>query len=230
MARRDDRWSLDHDWYPGGVPGNVEVGPDVFLDSAYGFTAFLSDRDPGLTIGEASGAYDRATFVVGPQGRVSIGGYTVVNGTYVVCERRVTIGAHGLLSWGTVITDVALDAPASLAERRAALAAAAQHPERHLVPPGEPRPTVLEDNVWVGFGSVVGPGVTVGRGAIVGSKTVVRDDVPAYAVVVGDPARVVRALDPTDTAEARRAAFAEYVRPTAHGNVRQSGADRPQDR
>ena len=226
MGRREDTWSLDYDWYPDGIPGNVEVGPDVFLDSAYGFAPFLSDEDPGLTVDEASGAYDRATFVVGRGGRVTIGGYTVVNGTYIVCEERVTIGAHGLLSWGTVITDVALDAPAPLAERRAALAAAAHHPARHLVPPGEPRPTVLEDNVWVGFGSVVGPGVTVGRGAIIGSKTVVREDVPAYAVVVGDPARIVRTLDATDTAEARRAAFAEYVRPTAHGNRRFSGADR----
>ena len=225
MGRREDTWPLDHDWYPGGVPGNVAVGDDVYLDSAYGFAPFLSDRDPGLVLGEATGAYDRATFVVGPRGRVTVGGYTVVNGTYIVCEARVDIGAHGLLSWGTVITDVALDAPAPLAERRAALAAAARHPDRHLVPPGAPRPTVLADNVWVGFGSVVGPGVTVGRGAIVGSKTVVREDVPAYAVVVGDPARVVRVLDADDTPGARRAAFAEYVRPTAHGNVRQSGAD-----
>ena len=226
MGRRHDSRPLDHDWYPGGVPGNVVVGPDVYLDSAYGFAPFLSDQDPGLTIGQASGAYDRATFVVGAGGRVSVGAYTVVNGTYVVCERRVDIGAHGLLSWGTVITDVALDAPATLGQRRDALAAAARHPERHLAPPGAPRPTVLEDNVWVGFESVVGPGVTVRRGAIVGSKTVVRSDVPAYAVVVGNPARVVRVLDADDTAEARRAAFAEYVRPTAHGNVRQSGADR----
>ena len=226
MGRRQDARPLDHDWYPGGVPGNVVVGPDVYLDSAYGFAPFLSDRDPGLTIGPASGAYDRATFVVGAGGRVTVGAYTVVNGTYVVCQERVDIGAHGLLSWGTVITDVALDAPASLAARRAALAAAARHPERHLVPPGAARPTVLEDNVWVGFESVVGPGVHVGRGAIVGSKTVVRDDVPPYAVVVGNPARVVRTLDADDTPEARRAAFDEYVRPTAHGNVRQSGADR----
>ena len=226
MAARSDTRPIDDDWYPGGVPGNVVVGPDVYLDSAYGFAPFLSDRDPALTIGEATGAYDRATFVVGPRGRVTVGGWTVVNGTYVVCESRVDIGAHGLLSWGTVITDVALDAPASLAARRAALAAASAHPDRHLVPPGAARPTVLADNVWVGFGSVVGPGVAVGRGAIIGSKTVVREDVPAYAVVVGDPARIVRQLDPTDTPAARRAAFGEYVRPTAHGNVRHSGADR----
>ena len=227
MSRRRDTRTIDYDWYPGGVPGNVVVGEDVYLDSAYGFAPFLSDREQGLGLGEATGAYDRATFVVGPRGRVTIGGYTVVNGTYVGCQERVDIGAHGLLSWGTVITDVALDGPASLADRRASVAAAARHPARHLVPPGTPRPTVLEDNVWVGFGSVVGPGVHVGRGAIIGSKTVVRVDVPAYAVVVGDPARVVRTLDADDTPEARRAAFAEYVRATAHGNVRQSGADRP---
>nr|MBA4158314.1 hypothetical protein [Gemmatimonadota bacterium] len=56
------------------------------------------------------------------------------------------------------------------------------------------------------------PGVTLGQGCIVGSKTVVAADVPPYAIVVGDPARVVRILDPDDTEEARRQAFEEYTR------------------
>jgi len=66
--------------------------------------------------------------------------------------------------------------------------------------------------VWVGFDSVILPGVTLGRGAVVGCKTVIAEDVPAYAVVVGDPARIVRRLDPDDTEKARAQAIREYTR------------------
>jgi acetyltransferase-like isoleucine patch superfamily enzyme len=70
----------------------------------------------------------------------------------------------------------------------------------------------LEDNVWLGFDSVVLPGVTLGRGAIVGCKTIVTGDVAPYDVVVGDPMRVVRRLDPDDTREARERALLDCSR------------------
>ena len=41
---------LEHDWYPRGIPGNVALGEDVYLDSAYGFAAFHSERDPGASM------------------------------------------------------------------------------------------------------------------------------------------------------------------------------------
>lgn len=53
-------------------------------------------------------------------------------------------------------------------------------------------PVVIEDDADVGTGAVLLPGVTVGRGAIVGAGAVVTEDVPAYAVVAGVPARLIR--------------------------------------
>jgi acetyltransferase-like isoleucine patch superfamily enzyme len=53
-------------------------------------------------------------------------------------------------------------------------------------------PVVIEDHGDVGVGAVVLPGVTIGRGAQVGAGAVVAADVPAFAVVAGVPARLVR--------------------------------------
>lgn len=53
-------------------------------------------------------------------------------------------------------------------------------------------PVVIEDDVDLGVGSVVLPGVRIGRGAQIGAAALVSRDVPAYAVAAGVPARVLR--------------------------------------
>ena len=208
----DPPFELEYDWYGRGLPSNLRIGRDVYIDSAYGFAPFRSQRTPGLVLGDASGAYDRATFVVGPRGTVSVGEYTVLNGTYIVANERVTIGSHCLLAWGSVLTDTWIGVTASPEARRVLLRAVAGDPGRHLGAVETPRPVTLEDNVWIGFDSVVLPGVTIGRGAIVGCKTLVTADVAPYEVVVGDPMRVVRRLDPDDTPEARERALREHLK------------------
>ncbi len=207
------RRQLEYDWYAGGIPSNVRFGAGVYVDTSYGFAAFHSEREVGLALGDAAGAYDRTTFVVGPEGRVNVGAYTVLNGTYIVCNARIEIGGHCLIAWGSVLTDTWAGAAAlPVALRREVLRACAADPARRLPAFAEPRAVVLEDNVWVGFDAVVLPGVRLGRGSVVGCKTVVAEDVPPYAVVVGSPARVVRRLDPDDTEEERRRALREYAR------------------
>lgn len=52
------------------------------------------------------------------------------------------------------------------------------------------RPVIIGSNVWIGGGAIVLPGVTIGDDAIVGAGSVVTRDVPAGAVVVGNPARM----------------------------------------
>jgi maltose O-acetyltransferase len=203
---------LDHDWYAGAIPANVALGRDVYLDTAYGFASFGSEQEPGLALGDACGAYDRTTFVVGPRGRITVGAYTCLNGTYLHCNERITIGAHCLLAWGVVLTDSWLMPATPLRARQTALRAVAADPLRRMPSASAPRPITLEDTVWVGFDAVILPGVTLGRGCVVGCTSIVAADVPPYALVVGNPARIVRYLEPDDTDAARAAALREYAR------------------
>ena len=52
--------------------------------------------------------------------------------------------------------------------------------------------TVVGNDVWLGYQALVLPGVTIGHGAVVAAASVVASDVPPYAIVAGNPARVVR--------------------------------------
>jgi acetyltransferase-like isoleucine patch superfamily enzyme len=66
---------------------------------------------------------------------------------------------------------------------------------------GHPRskgPTRIGNDVWIGFGATILSGVIVGDGAIIGARAVVTADVSPYAVVAGNPARVIRHRFPPD--------------------------------
>ena len=56
------------------------------------------------------------------------------------------------------------------------------------------KPIVIEDNVWIGGGAILLPGVTIGRNAVVGAGAVVSRSVPANMVVAGNPASVIRKI------------------------------------
>lgn len=58
------------------------------------------------------------------------------------------------------------------------------------------RPIAIGDNVWLGGGVIVCPGVTIGENTVVGAGAVVARDLPKNVVAVGNPARVVRPLTP----------------------------------
>jgi virginiamycin A acetyltransferase len=64
--------------------------------------------------------------------------------------------------------------------------------ERPSLPQGPGPDTVLGHDIWLGQGARVLPGARIGNGVIVGAGAVVAGDIPAYSVVVGNPARVVR--------------------------------------
>ena len=53
-------------------------------------------------------------------------------------------------------------------------------------------PVTLGNDVWIGHGAVVLPGVSLGSGAAVGAGSIVTKDVPPFAIVVGNPGRVLR--------------------------------------
>lgn len=54
---------------------------------------------------------------------------------------------------------------------------------------------IIKDKVWIGFGVTILKGVTIGEGAVVAARSVVTKDVPAYTVVGGNPAVVIKKIE-----------------------------------
>ena len=59
-------------------------------------------------------------------------------------------------------------------------------------------PVTIGNNVWIGAGSVILPGVTIGENSVIGAGSVVTKDIPANVVAVGNPCRVMREIGPQD--------------------------------
>lgn len=58
------------------------------------------------------------------------------------------------------------------------------------------RRIVIEDKVWIGINSTILPGVRIGHGAIIGAQSVVTHDVPPMTIVAGNPARIIKKIEP----------------------------------
>lgn len=56
----------------------------------------------------------------------------------------------------------------------------------------------IEDNVWIGAGAVIVPGVTIGENSVIGAGSIVTKDIPTNTVAVGNPCRVVREINEHD--------------------------------
>ena len=115
---------------------------------------------------------------------------------------NIAIGAGTFVNYDCVMLDVApirIGAACQLATRVQLLTAT------HPIDP-EPRregwesaaSITIGDNVWLGGGAIVCPGVTIGDDTVVGAGAVLTRDLPAGVVVAGVPARVLRAIGPED--------------------------------
>jgi acetyltransferase-like isoleucine patch superfamily enzyme len=189
--------TLPWDWHPGRVPENVAVHPEAYLETTYSFQLFRSAAADAVRIGRGSSIYLGVMFDVGTQGRVSIGDYTLINGARIICDAEVSIGDYCLISWNTVFMDTHR-LPTAVADRRKELTATATREPRRVESITTARPIRIGRNVWIGFDACVLPGVNIGEGSVIGARSVVIEDVPPYSVAVGNPARVIRRLDPTE--------------------------------
>lgn len=115
---------------------------------------------------------------------------------------NVRIGAGTFVNYDCVLLDVApitIGADCQLATRVQLLTAT--HPVDPVVRRAgweSGAPIELGDNVWLGGGAIVLPGVTIGGDTVVGAGAVVTRDLPPGVVAVGSPARVVREISEAD--------------------------------
>lgn len=113
-------------------------------------------------------------------------------GTYL------SIGAHSFVNYGAVFLDTA---PITVG-RHAQIGPNVQlltpthelDAERRRAGWEKGVPITIGDNVWLGGGAIVCPGVTIGSNTVVGAGSVVTKDLPGGVLAVGNPARVVREL------------------------------------
>ena len=126
-----------------------------------------------------------------------IGDRVMINGSTFYCTTGITIGSDVLMSWGCTIADSNMHSIVS-ADRVKELATAKQEYDNHTIGdnPGVPTiksaPIVIKDKVWIGFNSIIMKGITIGEGAVIAAGSVVTKDIPDYAVVGGNPAKVIK--------------------------------------
>ena len=131
-------------------------------------------------------------------GVISVGDWCYIGaGARIWSDTAIRIGHRVMISHNVNIFDNlthSLDATARHSQFRQI--ATAGHP-RSIDLGG--RPVHIDDDAWIAAGAIVLRGVTIGRGAIVGAGAVVTRDVPAGAIVAGNPARIVRTLSAAES-------------------------------
>jgi maltose O-acetyltransferase len=111
---------------------------------------------------------------------------------------NITLGDNVFMNFNCVILDVV---PVTIGDRVQVASAVQLLAADHPLDPVERAsgrefgsPITIEDDVWLGGGAIVCPGVTIGARAVLGAGSVVTKDIPPGVVAVGNPCRVLREL------------------------------------
>jgi len=120
-----------------------------------------------------------------------------MNGARIICDSEVTMGDYCLISWNVVFMDT-YRVPLTPEKRRRELELVPTRSLRVAMADVPARPIRIASNVWIGFDVCVLPGVSIGEGSVIGARSVVAEDVPPFTVAAGNPARVIRTLDPSE--------------------------------
>jgi len=168
---------------------NVKLMPSARIRNILGKTENISIGAHSIIQGEL------LLFAHG--GKISIGDWSYIGeGSRIWSASEISIGHRVLISHNVNILDN-LTHPISARERHEQFRAIALSGHPHDISLNE-KSVCLHDDVWVGAGAHILKGVTVGEGAIIGAGSVVTKDVPAWTIVAGNPAKVIRELGPDE--------------------------------
>jgi acetyltransferase-like isoleucine patch superfamily enzyme len=133
----------------------------------------------------------RFTVHAEPGGRIDVGDYVIVlPGSRFSSAVSIRIGNNCMFATNSYVTDADWH---DVYDRTSA--------------PGACAEVVLEDNVWIGDSAIVCKGVRIGKNSVIGAGAVVASDIPPDSIAVGNPARVIKQLDPDRSLVTRESLF-----------------------
>jgi len=125
-------------------------------------------------------------------GRIRIGDYCLIcPGVRVGSAHEITVGHNCMIASNAYITDCDW------------------HDTYNRITMGRTGPVAIHNNVWIADSAIICKGVTIGENSIIGAGAVVVDSIPANCVAAGNPARVVKQLDPKEAFTTRAQFFAD---------------------
>jgi acetyltransferase-like isoleucine patch superfamily enzyme len=127
------------------------------------------------------------------EGRISIGSYALLcPGVRISAATAIVIGESCMLAQGVFLTDADWHGVYDRSE-----------------PIGRTIPLSIGDNVWIGDSAIVCKGVRIGENSIIGAGSVVSRDIPANTIAAGNPAMVLKDLEPGRSIKTRAQWFAD---------------------
>ncbi len=166
-------------------PGKIRIGDNVVIDDNCLLDA-KGDANQGIRIG--SGVFvGRNTILSCKNGDIELADRANLGfNCEVFSASRVTIGADTLLAAYCYVVGGDHD----LSDTSKPILAGAR----------SSKGVVIGEGVWMGSGAKILDGVTIGANAVIGAQAVVRDEVPAYAIAAGVPARIIGTRAPAPVA------------------------------
>ena len=123
-------------------------------------------------------------------GQIHIGDYCLLGpGVRISSASDIRIGDNCMIASGAYVTD------------------SDWHDVYNRIEFGKTDPIDIADNVWIGDSAIVCKGVDIGENSVVGAGAVVSNSIPANCIAAGNPARVVKHLDPEESFTTRKQWF-----------------------
>jgi len=183
---------LKNDWCNFPIPTNIEVGENTVIDSSSTFKKYFSKKPIGLKLGK-NVTLQSSSLATELDGYIEIGDYSYLSGAAIIACESVIVGKYVFIAGGVMIVDSdfhPLD-PGERLEDTVIISTVGKKRER---PPFIIAPVVIEDDVWIGYNSTIMKGVTIGKGAIIQPGSMILRDIPAGAVVFGNPAQIEQSV------------------------------------
>lgn len=191
MAEKIQMSNQPGHWTDGQLPTNVRLGAETVIMGELAFKRFYSRRDPALTIGSGC-TMEGVHFALGQEASLTIGSHCYFTNAILLCEQSLTIGDYVFIGWNVTIADSDFH-PIAPAERIADALACSPLGKGRTRPPVASAPVVIENDVWIGPSAAILKGVRIAAGAFIEPGSLITQDVPAGARVMGNPARVIGA-------------------------------------